>query len=1085
MNDDTESDGHEQEGEVTEEEVEEEEEDEEDQDEEEEEQQVPGMVAFSQLSVHIPDNDAKDFAAFCPQATKNGKKQKKPEQAQQSRSRLSPTHHHTLTLGGKRVHITIKADPEAEKKQDEEFRQNVRSAVQHASDEVRTEVHFILVNMQAEKRVWSDKRLEAEGEVGKFLEHWTQTSRRTKQQHQNKSTVVASCNSARHKHTLHLSSHASYVNFMRAIATDLSSSNVALSVYDDVILNNTEQERTGCALHVKLKYHTKMGLPSDEQLDQHISMAYNLVREMFPLMPADMIQVVALRSSSVLRASRTKPSTSLPLLCQTMHLIWPKIVLYEAEKFLCFWETLASRLAFEFPFLQDVVDVHLEKNRLRMRQLGSYQLKKCPHCQITKNASLNHTRDGREQQEAEREFETSDSDFEQTSDEAIEEEKQQEASSSSSLTSRKKKAKLPVTSHSQPIPSPLADHTPALLIRNLSQPLFERSSSFSRISNNGSCNNTLSRSGSGSLNGGSREGGSLSFDTCYHCANGRIVVPFGIFAIYAISCLSGEVPTSTGFANSQSSSSSSQSQSLSQSSSQRVVFSQSQRASKSESIAGTEIGLDKHRFKSMSLFDQLMLCSIARPHFAKKTTNKQSSLSMSQDDEQLAQDDEQLTQDEEDDAMTEAALAGFMLPADAPGPDDRSCTKGAILHSDLLAAQSKRPRGKTKDDASVVEVNRGALYASEVKAMKDLEKKNGCEVVDKLLRPDVYSDCSRLIRHLFPTEYGFVVAQYITIQYAGKDKKKSTIYVNVTGKNQTHCILYGGSHDDERCRVYFIITPLHNQVSVSCRHKDCKVVINNYYKEKKFSAQQRNKQQYGSTKNSTYTAERPTSILDPEQKEALSRMSKIISVEDSRFRVAIWNMIGLQYSGKVCSKDVRKLPTKSALQKAQQKNTELYKMPTFLDTRLGMHLPVSMVHSDLEEKLAYLQENNKLNLKREACGWLDKPGAVSFVAKSTEPLKTKTQPYIPRAVRKEKYDEMLAKFNREQQQQQQQAPALESGTLLSPAHVVQASALESALESGTLLSPVEVVQTILGGRFRQTSSRQASQTQDVIFHNAH
>jgi hypothetical protein len=99
-----------------------------------------------------------------------------------------------------------------------------------------------------------------------------------------------------------------------------------------------------------------------------------------------------------------------------------------------------------------------------------------------------------------------------------------------------------------------------------------------------------------------------------------------------------------------------------------------------------------------------------------------------------------------------------------------------------------------------------------------------------------------------------------------------------------------------------------------------------------------------------------------------------------------------------------------------------------------MHLPVSMVHSDLEEKLAYLQENNKLNLKREPCGWLHQPGAVSFVAKSTAPFQTKPiEPSAPRAVRKENYDEMLAKFNRQQQQEQQQPQPspLESDMLIS------------------------------------------------------
>jgi len=477
------------------------------------------MPHMAQMQVSAKEEDGpNDFSGFVKSHSQPSQIDEEEEVAMPKKKKISSAQRkqrvmcsQVLLPGGKRAHIFIKTDPEVEREQDEEFRAQALQAVSGSdvSEQCRQDVEQTLQIMREAKDAWQDKRLEAEGAFGKFI-----------------STSGAACRTAKsmligqgllfRKRNLYSDSVDKRNMLVQSLAEDLSNKTIAFTFCDvvDLIPN-----KSGCSLHVRLKYCSTESLPLDSNLDQHIAVARNLAMECFPNKEKN---VVCLASEPYLKLARTKPDSAQPLLCRTMHLIWPHIVVYDARELIVFWRTFDMRLSAEYPFYSNIVAVHLESKkvdpcRVRLRMLGSYRVLQCKHCRqldtpMIKNSEVSPHGD----------FEVSDSDF-----------TDQENEESSSFTPPTTPPTASPSLSQRSLSYPSSNNTPASILQSLSQhSLSSNSNSRSRSKSA----NDLTRSYSGS-----------GFNTCFHCIRGHIVCPYGVLKPYAFYDASLNVLDKTSF----------------------------------------------------------------------------------------------------------------------------------------------------------------------------------------------------------------------------------------------------------------------------------------------------------------------------------------------------------------------------------------------------------------------------------------------------------------------------------------------------------------------------------------------------------
>jgi len=318
---------------------------------------------LSQRRVVVPETVATDldFTRFCSQQN--------PLPA----TPRSPRVLSEVLANGKRAHIIIKDDPEVEKAQDELFRTTVIGALNPTtSPQCREDIKITLDIMLHAKEALNNKRTENESE---FALYRNQHLRRNDIDDR---VLIGKCVASR-KRNVFITTEEEREILYQCMANDLASTNIALT-YSDVC--ELQAGKSGAVLHVKLKYRSVVGLVPDSSLDKHIRIAQELVAQCFPQNTHDMTVLV---SDPIVKLARTNPERSQPLLCKTMYLIWPYIVIHEIFPFIIFWKTLDMRISAQDPFYSNVVDAHLvSTSQLRLRRAGCHRVTACKYCKVPK-----------------------------------------------------------------------------------------------------------------------------------------------------------------------------------------------------------------------------------------------------------------------------------------------------------------------------------------------------------------------------------------------------------------------------------------------------------------------------------------------------------------------------------------------------------------------------------------------------------------------------------------------------------------------------------------------------------------------------
>ncbi len=435
----------------------------------------PGRAAFH-------DTSATDFAQICstpnyfsipissqlsPPTLNSVPPTKRRTSTQQSQTKVI-----TQTLaGGKRVHMLIKDDPDVAHAQDEEFYLIAKQAVagSHVSHKSREDVNAAIEAMKCAKETWKNKRLEGEGETASFL-------KKQRPKENDESVQIAQCNSLRRRSVL-VSSKAQHEQFIACVARDLAvKNNIAMAFSEKFEL---VPRKFGAALHVQLKYRSTFSLPTDDDIDEHIMIAHALMKDCYP---KEIHALVVLCSDIYMKLAEELQTTSEPLLCKTVHLIWPAIVVYDIRQLIVFWKTLDCRISNVCPLYSNIVEFQtIGKNCLRMRMMGNYKVIRCIYCRSAdSNQASKYTG---------------------------------YPDSCSDLSDNDQQEDRYMPSFSPPSQrNSFSQNTASSLLQSLSQ---------NSLSSQNSKSTTSSRSDYG-------------INTCVHCSKGRMVVPNGVLNMYAV-----------------------------------------------------------------------------------------------------------------------------------------------------------------------------------------------------------------------------------------------------------------------------------------------------------------------------------------------------------------------------------------------------------------------------------------------------------------------------------------------------------------------------------------------------------------------
>ncbi len=305
------------------------------------------------IPLDVQGGDA-DFSAFCSQ----------PTQRNVPRTPRSPRILSQVLANGKRAHIIIKEDPEIEKEQEEFFRATVLGALSpEATPQCREDMVIALDVMKAAKEKYTNKRSEGEGELANLRARNTNV----------RTGILIGQFVTTRKRDIFAATEEEQDMIYQCLANDLASENIAMT-YSDVV--ELKAGTSGATLFAKLNYRSVVGLVPDTSLDKHIAIAQELVSHCFP---ENTRNLTALVSEPRVRIAKTERMA--PLVCKTMYLIWPYIVIHDMRQFLVFWKTLDMRISAQDPFYSNIVDAHIDAStRVRIRKIGCYRVTRCKHC---------------------------------------------------------------------------------------------------------------------------------------------------------------------------------------------------------------------------------------------------------------------------------------------------------------------------------------------------------------------------------------------------------------------------------------------------------------------------------------------------------------------------------------------------------------------------------------------------------------------------------------------------------------------------------------------------------------------------------
>jgi len=169
--------------------------------------------------------------------------------------------------------------------------------------------------------------------------------------------------------------------YLPCIANDVDA-NIITSLVECVAIQGKFKSVKLCA---KLNYGSFVRLPSEEELTQHICVAWRLAHECFPIQakshPGISDAVYVCTSTPKLKYTNDSKRDKIPMLRTTVQLVWPCISVHDIHHLKTFWMTLDIRLGSQNAFFANIVDQSiLKKQHITLRALHAQKVISCRRC---------------------------------------------------------------------------------------------------------------------------------------------------------------------------------------------------------------------------------------------------------------------------------------------------------------------------------------------------------------------------------------------------------------------------------------------------------------------------------------------------------------------------------------------------------------------------------------------------------------------------------------------------------------------------------------------------------------------------------
>lgn len=266
----------------------------------------------------------------------------------------------------------------------------------------------------------------------------------------------------------------------------------------------------------------------------------------------------------------------------------------------------------------------------------------------------------------------------------------------------------------------------------------------------------------------------------------------------------------------------------------------------------------------------------------------------------------------------------FVTPLDAPDIHDKQYPN---------AASSSQTFGYGDDRLRI-------LYDQEIRIIPEIVKGKKKERLHPNDNPALFLFCTRMIRQTGDGEaYRHLAAAQICIDYASH-----IAFVNVTGKNSRVCFLRNHAQEP----IYFLFRPYQNMILTQCTSPVCRRILKLQAEIDNYELKKR--QRRGPNQVLVKPTEEPTQ----EDSETMERYMRFVVTSESNNREALWNMVGLTYSGP--RPQTFHLP--ETKQRCDENGTSASNFfeKLYYDSETGMYIPVELCDKSLAERMDYLRD---------------------------------------------------------------------------------------------------------------------------------